>query len=87
MGNGATFPGVKRAGCEADHSSPSSAEVKNAAAMPPLPHAYLCLINYAQGQLNLSSFRWNMLGYDTAVFWDVTPEVLAEEHPRLGASC
>jgi hypothetical protein len=32
-------PGVKRQGCEADHSSPSSAEVKNGRAIPPLPLA------------------------------------------------
>jgi hypothetical protein len=31
-------PGVKRQGHEADHSSPSSAEVKNGGAIPPLPH-------------------------------------------------
>jgi hypothetical protein len=30
VGTGGTFPGVKRLGREADHSSPSSAEVKNA---------------------------------------------------------
>jgi hypothetical protein len=38
MGIGVSFPGVKRPGREADHS-PSSAEVKNVGAMPPLPHA------------------------------------------------
>jgi hypothetical protein len=31
-------PGVKRPGREADHSPPSSAEVKNGGAMPPLPY-------------------------------------------------
>jgi hypothetical protein len=30
MGTGGPFPGVKRHGREADHSPPSSAEVKNA---------------------------------------------------------
>jgi hypothetical protein len=35
--NGAFYPGVKRPGREADHSLPSSAEVKNGDAMPPLP--------------------------------------------------
>jgi hypothetical protein len=30
MGNGSSFPGGKTAGSEADHSPPSSAEVKNA---------------------------------------------------------
>jgi hypothetical protein len=34
---GAISPGVKRPGREADHSSPSSAEVKNGGAIPPLP--------------------------------------------------
>jgi hypothetical protein len=28
MGNGALYPGVKRPGCEADHSPSSTAEVK-----------------------------------------------------------
>jgi hypothetical protein len=32
------FPGVKRPGNEADHPPPSSAEVKNGRAIPPLPH-------------------------------------------------
>jgi hypothetical protein len=31
-------PGVKQSGREADHSPPSSAEVKNGGAIPPLPH-------------------------------------------------
>jgi hypothetical protein len=30
--------GVKRHECEADHSPPSGAEVKNDGAIPPLPH-------------------------------------------------
>jgi hypothetical protein len=30
-------PGEKRQGREADHSSPSSAEVENGGAIPPLP--------------------------------------------------
>jgi hypothetical protein len=32
--------GVKRQGPEADHSPPSSAEVKNGGAIPPLPHMF-----------------------------------------------
>jgi hypothetical protein len=36
MGTRGSFPGGKAAG--AYHSPPSSAEVKNAAAIPPLPH-------------------------------------------------
>jgi hypothetical protein len=36
MGIGGSSPGVKRPGCEADHSSPSTAKVKNGGAVPPL---------------------------------------------------
>jgi hypothetical protein len=32
------FPGVKRPGREADHSPPTSVEVKNGGSIPPLPH-------------------------------------------------
>jgi hypothetical protein len=35
---GAVSPEVKRQGREDDHSPPSSAEVKNAGAIPPFPH-------------------------------------------------
>jgi hypothetical protein len=35
---GAASPGVERQGHEADYSPPSSANVKNGAAIPPLPH-------------------------------------------------
>jgi hypothetical protein len=38
MGTGALSPGVKRPGREADHSPPSSADVKNGGAIPLLPH-------------------------------------------------
>jgi hypothetical protein len=31
-------PGIKRQGREADRSPPSSAEVNNGGAIPPLPH-------------------------------------------------
>jgi hypothetical protein len=37
---GALFLEVKRPEREADYSSPSSAEIKNGGAMPPLPHAF-----------------------------------------------
>jgi hypothetical protein len=37
----ALSPRVKRPGNEADHSPPSSAEVKNVGAIPPLPHTSL----------------------------------------------
>jgi hypothetical protein len=32
-------PGVKRPGCKANHLPPSSVDVKNGGAIPPLPHA------------------------------------------------
>jgi hypothetical protein len=35
---GGPFPGVKRPGLEADHSPPSSSDVKNGGAILPLPH-------------------------------------------------
>jgi hypothetical protein len=38
MGTGGSFPGVKWQGREADHSPPSSAEVKKGGAIPPLTH-------------------------------------------------
>jgi hypothetical protein len=41
MGTGGSFPGVKRPGREADHSPPSSAEVKNSwsyTSTPPIRH-------------------------------------------------
>jgi hypothetical protein len=34
---GALFPGIKQQGCEADHSPPSSTNVKNCGAIPPFP--------------------------------------------------
>jgi hypothetical protein len=37
-GPGALSPGVKLPGREADHSFPSSGEVKNGGAIPPLPY-------------------------------------------------
>jgi hypothetical protein len=44
-------PGVKTPGREADHSSPSSAKVKNCEVIPPFPsHVFMvsCLINSVQ---------------------------------------
>jgi hypothetical protein len=37
MGTGGSFPGAKRPGLEADHLPPSSVEVENSGAIPPLP--------------------------------------------------
>jgi hypothetical protein len=41
MDTGGDFPVAKRPGREADHSPPSSVEVKNSGPIPPLPH--ICL--------------------------------------------
>jgi hypothetical protein len=38
MDTGAHSPEAKRPGRVADHSPPSSAEIKNGGAMPPFPH-------------------------------------------------
>jgi hypothetical protein len=38
MGTGGPLPAIKRPEREADHPLPSSAEVKNGGAIPPLPH-------------------------------------------------
>jgi hypothetical protein len=38
MGAVGSFSGVKRLGCEADHSPPTSAEAKNGGGIPPLPN-------------------------------------------------
>jgi hypothetical protein len=37
---GAISLGVKKSGCEIDHSPPSSTKVKNDEAAPPLPHMF-----------------------------------------------
>jgi hypothetical protein len=42
MGTGAFSPGVKRPGREANHSPPSSAEVKYCGTAPPLPNTSSC---------------------------------------------
>jgi hypothetical protein len=54
MGTRGSFPGVKRPGREADHSPPSTAEVKKmSGAIPPLPqYAFVAWFSVkAQGQL------------------------------------
>jgi hypothetical protein len=38
MGTRGPFSGIKRLARDADHSPPSSAEVENGGAIPPLPH-------------------------------------------------
>jgi hypothetical protein len=56
-GNRGLFPReIKRLGREADHSPPSSAEVKKTwiyTSTPPYAFMSQCLISYAQGQLYL----------------------------------
>jgi hypothetical protein len=57
IGTGGSFPGRKRQGREADHPPPSSAEVKNGSAIPPLLHTtswHGGLIDQAKGQLYLT---------------------------------
>jgi hypothetical protein len=41
MGIGGFFLGGKAPGCEADHSFPSMAEIKNGGAIPPLPDVFI----------------------------------------------
>jgi hypothetical protein len=41
MGTGSSLPGVKRPGCEADHSFTSGAEVRSDGAIPPLLHVFM----------------------------------------------
>jgi hypothetical protein len=41
MGTWVCFPGLKRQGLEADHSSASNAEVKNTETVSPFPHTPL----------------------------------------------
>jgi hypothetical protein len=38
IGSRGALPGAKRPGREADHSSPTSAEVKDGGAIPPVPY-------------------------------------------------
>jgi hypothetical protein len=55
MGTGGSYPGVKRQGREADHSPPTSAEVKKmCGSIHPLPHTSSW--HNAQGQLYLFTF-------------------------------
>jgi hypothetical protein len=51
-----SFPGIKRSGLEADHSPPTSAEIKKKwiyTSAPPYAFMAWCLICWAQGQLYL----------------------------------
>jgi hypothetical protein len=38
VGVAGTFSTIKRSGCESDHQPPSSEEVKNSGAIPPIPN-------------------------------------------------
>jgi hypothetical protein len=63
MGTGSCFPGLKWPGREADHSPPTSAEVKKMwIYTSTLPYAFMgqCLISYAQGKLYLTLFGEKM---------------------------
>jgi len=49
MGTRSFFPGGKWPGCEADHSPPSSTEVKNVSSLHPLPQYIFmawCLVKH-----------------------------------------
>jgi hypothetical protein len=48
MGTGGSFPGVKRPGREADHSPPTSAEVKKMWIYTPTP-PYAFMVQYLKG--------------------------------------
>jgi hypothetical protein len=49
--------GVKQQGREADHSLPSSTEVKNDGAMPPLPHMrHAIVVSYIINYMDVSIF-------------------------------
>jgi hypothetical protein len=57
MGSGLSL-WLKRLGRESDHSLPSSAEVKNGGAIPPLPLLRGVVLNEAQGlQLTFTARR------------------------------
>jgi hypothetical protein len=75
MGNSGTFPGVKRQQREADHSPPSSAEVKNALRYTALPQYTLlawCSVK-AEGQLYLTCITRLLISFYIVVFWVVAP--------------
>jgi hypothetical protein len=60
MDNGAGSPWISQSGREADHSRPSSAEVKNACeVLPPLPHpsSRVCLIKHTDN-FTVLLFAW-----------------------------
>jgi hypothetical protein len=62
MGTRGSFPGVKQPGCEADHSLPSSAEVKNSWSYTSTPQcAFMAWCTAkAQGQLDLLLHTLNL---------------------------
>jgi hypothetical protein len=59
---GAVTSGVNQQGREADHSLPSSAEVKNDGAIPPLPHKTSCHFTF-----NLHTCHVNRVKHDSLV--------------------
>jgi hypothetical protein len=88
MGTGGSFPGVKRQGREADHSPPTSAEVKKMwiyTSTPPFVFMAECLISYAQGQLYLFSFTYEQIitsGVEYTLF-SVCAELYCEARWRV----
>jgi hypothetical protein len=59
IGTAGSSPGIKRPGSDTNHTSPSSAEVKNSRFISHSPYVFMawCLIIQAQGQLYLHSNR------------------------------
>jgi hypothetical protein len=56
-------PGVNRPGCEADHSPPSTAEIKNCGATPPLSHtSYSLVIHQLRTGTTLPFFTFTFIG-------------------------
>jgi hypothetical protein len=76
---------VKRSGSEADHSPPSSAEVKNGGAIPPLrrppPIVFMawCVINSVQGQLHLYQIMVTVQHY----WYNDWPTAQTSRKPRM----
>jgi hypothetical protein len=62
----APFLVVKRQGREANHSPPSSTEVKNGGAinsLPPYVFVEWCLINYTQGQIFTVTYTYTRIAF------------------------
>jgi hypothetical protein len=88
MGTGAFPPEVKQPAREADHSPPSSAEVKNDGAIPPLPHTSswrgASLIKHRDNFKFVLNKNSGVL--KSAVILDVTRYSSVEVHRRFGGT-